>query len=71
MSHYMLRRLAQLIPVWLGITLLAFGLGQLTPGDPARLIAAQLADGPPTAAQIEQSEISGCRSKPEGRCWRS
>lgn len=55
MSHYILRRLVLLVPVWLGITLLAFGLGRLAPGDPARLIAAQLADGPPTAAQIEQA----------------
>ncbi|MEM7737730.1 MAG: nickel ABC transporter permease [Deinococcota bacterium] len=41
-------RLLQLIPVWLAISLLAFGLGHLTPGDPARLVAAQLSDGPPS-----------------------
>ena len=54
MSNFVLRRLVLLIPVWLGITLLAFGLGRLAPGDPARLIAQQLADGPPTSAQVEQ-----------------
>lgn len=55
MSSYILRRLLLLLPVWVGITLLAFGLGRLAPGDPARLIAQQLADGPPTAAQVEQA----------------
>jgi peptide/nickel transport system permease protein len=54
MSHYILRRLVLLVPVWLGITLLAFVLGRLAPGDPARLIAEQQTDGPPTAEQIEQ-----------------
>lgn len=54
MSSYVLHRLFLLLPVWLGITLLAFGLGRLAPGDPARLIAQQLADGPPTSAQVEQ-----------------
>lgn len=54
MSRYVLHRLFLLLPVWLGITLLAFVLGRLAPGDPARLIAQQLADGPPTSAQVEQ-----------------
>lgn len=43
-----LERLVQLIPVWLTISIMAFGLGHLTPGDPARLVAAQLSDGPPS-----------------------
>jgi peptide/nickel transport system permease protein len=43
-----------LVPVWLGITLLAFGLGRLAPGDPARLIAERQLDNQPTPAQIEQ-----------------
>jgi nickel ABC transporter permease subunit NikB len=34
---YIARRVAYLIPVWLGITLLAFVLTALAPGDPARL----------------------------------
>jgi len=54
MSQHILRRLLLLVPVWLGITLLAFGLGRLAPGDPARLIAEQQIDGPPTPEQIEQ-----------------
>lgn len=43
-----LKRLLQLIPVWLAISLLAFVLGRLTPGDPARMVAGQLSDGPPS-----------------------
>ncbi|HWQ11719.1 MAG TPA: nickel ABC transporter permease [Roseiflexaceae bacterium] len=54
MNRYIVRRLLLLAPVWIGITLLAFVLGRLAPGDPARLIAEQQIDGPPTAAQIEQ-----------------
>lgn len=38
MAVYILRRVLYLVPVWLGISLLAFGLSTLTPGDPARLI---------------------------------
>ena len=37
MLHFILRRLLYLIPVWLGISLVAFLLTNLTPGDPARL----------------------------------
>jgi peptide/nickel transport system permease protein len=54
MSSYFLRRLLLLVPVWRGITLLAFGLGRLAPGDPARLIAERQLDNQPTAEQIEQ-----------------
>lgn len=38
MSRYILRRLGYLVPVWLGISLLAYGLANLAPGDPAYLI---------------------------------
>lgn len=37
MLHFILRRLLYLVPVWLGISLVAFLLTNLTPGDPARL----------------------------------
>ena len=53
-GQYIAGRLFWLLPVWLGITLLAFGLGRLAPGDPARLIAERQADGLPTPAQIER-----------------
>src|SRR5262249_25703288 len=54
MTKYILRRLFLIVPVWLGITLLAFGLGRLAPGDPARLIAERQLDNQPTPEQIEQ-----------------
>jgi peptide/nickel transport system permease protein len=54
MGQYITRRLLLLMPIWLGITLMAFGLGRLAPGDPARLIAERQADGLPTPAQVEQ-----------------
>ena len=34
MSHYVARRLLQFIPTFLVVTLLAFALLQLAPGDP-------------------------------------
>lgn len=36
MVGYIARRVAYLIPTWIGITLLAFALSALAPGDPAR-----------------------------------
>ncbi len=36
MIGYIARRIAYLIPIWLGITLLAFALATFAPGDPAR-----------------------------------
>ena len=54
MGQYILRRLVLLIPIWLGITLMAFGLGRLAPGDPARLIAERQVDGMPTPQQVER-----------------
>jgi len=38
MSRYIVRRLGYLVPVWLGISLLAYGLANLAPGDPAYII---------------------------------
>jgi peptide/nickel transport system permease protein len=35
--HFILRRLLYLVPVWVGISLVAFLLTNLTPGDPARM----------------------------------
>ena len=36
------RRLSHLLPVLLGISIVSFGLIQLTPGDPARMILGEL-----------------------------
>jgi peptide/nickel transport system permease protein len=52
-TTYVLRRLVALIPTWLGISLLAFLLAGLAPGDPAELILDARGDGPPTPEQLE------------------
>lgn len=38
MLRFVLRRLIYLVPVWIGISLIAFLLANLAPGDPARLM---------------------------------
>ena len=38
MLRYIARRIAYLVPVWLGISILAFALSILAPGDPVRQI---------------------------------
>ena len=38
MARYLSRRVLYLVPVWLGISLLAYGLSTLAPGDPARIL---------------------------------
>jgi peptide/nickel transport system permease protein len=42
--RYIIRRLLQAIPVFIGVTLITFILFFIAPGDPARLIAGQRAD---------------------------
>lgn len=49
MSRYILRRLLLLIPVLLGISIIAFSMLRLIPGDPARVMLGEHA----TAEQIE------------------
>ncbi len=44
MIRYIIRRLLQAIPVFIGVTLITFILFFIAPGDPARLIAGQRAD---------------------------
>jgi peptide/nickel transport system permease protein len=44
---YIARRLLYLLPIWFGISLLAFGLGVLAPGDPASALYMQLYGQPP------------------------
>jgi peptide/nickel transport system permease protein len=45
----MIRRLVYLIPIWLGISVVAFSLANLTPGDPARLMLQRQLGRQPTA----------------------
>jgi len=52
MKHYVLIRLLSLIPLWLGISMLAFLLSNLAPGDPATVIAHRLSDAPPSEEQL-------------------
>lgn len=51
MAHFILRRLLYLVPVWLGISLVAFLLTNLTPGDPARLALQRELGRQPTAEE--------------------
>ncbi|WP_188207773.1 ABC transporter permease [Alkalibacillus aidingensis] len=52
MTVYIIRRLIQLIPVLLGVTILVFLLMHLTPGNPAQLMAGENAP-PETVERIE------------------
>lgn len=52
MKHYVLIRLLSLIPLWLGISMLAFLLSNFAPGDPATVIAHRLSDAPPSEEQL-------------------
>jgi peptide/nickel transport system permease protein len=49
---YVLRRVLYLIPIWLGISIVAFSLTNLTPGDPARLMLTRDLGRQPTAEEV-------------------
>lgn len=53
MYRYILKRIVQLIPVMLGVTFLVFFILELTPGDPAELVAGITA----TPEQIEATRV--------------
>jgi peptide/nickel transport system permease protein len=50
-GRYLVRRLLYIVPVWLGISVVAFALANLTPGDPARLSLQRQLDRQPTAEE--------------------
>lgn len=52
MTRYFLRRLLYLIPVWFGISFIAFSLANLTPGDPARLMLQRDLGRQPTPEEV-------------------
>ena len=54
MKRYVLIRIVSLVPLWLGISAIAFGLINLVPGDAATVIASRVSDVPPTGEQIEE-----------------
>lgn len=53
MTGYIVRRLAYLVPVLLAVSLLAFGLDSLTPGDPARIMLQRRMGSPPSDQQVQ------------------
>lgn len=52
MLRYLLRRLLYLVPIWLGISLVAFTLSNLSPGDPARLMLQRQLGRQPTPQEV-------------------
>lgn len=52
------RRVAYLIPIWLGISLVAFLLSSVTPGDPASLQFQSRTGRPPTADELGQERAA-------------
>jgi len=57
MIRYLLRRALALVPVWLGISFVAFLLTNLTPGDPARLALQRDLGRQPTAAEVARVRL--------------
>lgn len=55
MGSFILRRVALLIPVWIGISLIAFLLANLTPGDPARLVLQRELGHQPNSEQVAEA----------------
>lgn len=54
MQRYIARRLVALAIVLAGVSVLAFGLGHLAPGDPAHLALQRALGSPPTDEQVAQ-----------------
>ena len=52
MRGYVARRVLYLIPTWIAITLLAFVLAKIAPGDPAVTVFQQLHGHPPSRAEL-------------------
>jgi peptide/nickel transport system permease protein len=51
---YVARRILSLLPVWVGISLLAFALANLAPGDPAQLILLRQTGELPTEEAVQR-----------------
>lgn len=52
-AEYAGRRILSLFPVWLGVSLLAFGVANLAPGDPAEIILQRQSGDPPSAEAVK------------------
>lgn len=56
MKGYVLRRLAYLVPLWIGLSVFSFALGNLAPGDVAHSLLRQQLGAPPTDEQVAALE---------------
>ncbi len=54
LSTYLLRRLVSLVPVWIGVSIMAFVVASLAPGDPAQMILQRETGMPPSAEAVRQ-----------------
>ncbi len=54
LTRYIARRALYLVPVWFGVSLLAFSLANLAPGDPAELMLIRQTGQAPAAAEVAQ-----------------
>ena len=64
MTRYLARRLLLLVPVWFGISIVAFALATLTPGDPARIMMQRRLERQPTAEEVAQARDELGMDKP-------
>ena len=48
------RRVLSLVPVWIGVSLLAFSVANLAPGDPAEMLLFRQTGNPPTAEAVQE-----------------
>ena len=55
MTAYLLRRILLVVPTLLGVSLLAFALANLTPGDPAEELLRRTTDHPPTPQAVAET----------------
>jgi ABC-type dipeptide/oligopeptide/nickel transport system permease component len=55
MGRYILRRLLQFIPVFIGVTLIMFAMQNIVPGDPVKLITGEKAVSPEVETSIRAS----------------
>ena len=67
MGRFLIRRLVQLVPIWIGISLIAFVLATLSPGDPARMSAQELYGRPPTAEEKKELLAGLAEAGPDDR----
>lgn len=54
MTTYTLRRVLLIMPTLVGLSLIAFALTHIAPGDPAREYVIRITDAPPTPASVER-----------------